>query len=106
MHTRSCPHLKKLDKERIVDVQWNLSQKNAYPVHVKVVCDDSKGVLTEVSSVISSFDVNISYAEVETINMIATCNFVIDVNDLHQLNQVVAAIRQLKFVKSVMRLRQ
>ncbi len=36
--------------------------------------------------------------------MIATCNFVIDVNDLHQLNQVVAAIRQLKFVKSVMRL--
>ncbi|MDX9816480.1 MAG: GTP pyrophosphokinase, partial [Smithellaceae bacterium] len=106
VHTRSCPHLKKLDKERIVDVQWNLSQKNAYPVHVKVVCDDSKGVLTEVSSVISSFDVNISYAEVETINMIATCNFVIDVNDLHQLNQVVAAIRQLKFVKSVMRLRQ
>src|SRR4030066_2059109 len=77
VHTVNCSHLKKLDKERIADVQWNISQKTAYPVHVKVVCDDNKGVLMEVSSVISSFDVNISYAEIETTHMIATCNFII-----------------------------
>ncbi|HPD56944.1 MAG TPA: bifunctional (p)ppGpp synthetase/guanosine-3',5'-bis(diphosphate) 3'-pyrophosphohydrolase [Smithellaceae bacterium] len=106
VHTRACPHLKKLDKERIVDVQWNLSQKGSYPVHVKVVGDDRKGVLTEISAVISSFDVNISYAEIETTNMIATANFIIDVNDLQQLNQVLSAIRQLSFVKAVVRLRQ
>ena len=63
-------------------------------------------MLTEVSSVISSFDINISYAEVETTDMIASCNFIIDVNDLHQLNQILSAIRQLKFVKSVERMRQ
>ncbi|MBN1474758.1 MAG: bifunctional (p)ppGpp synthetase/guanosine-3',5'-bis(diphosphate) 3'-pyrophosphohydrolase [Syntrophaceae bacterium] len=106
VHTVNCSHLKKLDKERIVDVQWNISQKTAYPVHVRVVCDDRKGVLTEVSSVISSFDINISYAQIETTHMVATCNFIIDVNDLHQLNQVISAIKQLSFVKSVARLRQ
>src|SRR4030065_388009 len=106
VHTQSCPHIKKLDVDRIVDVEWNLSQKNAYPVHIRVVCDDSKGVLTEVSSIISSFDINISYAQVETTDMIASCNFIIDVNDLHQLNQILSAIRQLKFVKSVERMRQ
>ncbi|MEN6488598.1 MAG: ACT domain-containing protein, partial [Smithella sp.] len=71
----------------------------------KVVCDDRKGILTEVSSIISSLDVNISYAQVETNDLIATCTFVIDVNNLKQLNQIVVAIKQVKAVKSIERVR-
>ena len=106
VHTQSCPHLKKLDIERIVDVNWDLRQKHAYPVHIKVVCNDRKGVLTEVSSVITSFDINISFAQVETTDMIANCMFIIDVNDLQQLNSIFSAIRQLKVVRSIERIRK
>jgi GTP pyrophosphokinase len=106
VHTRNCPHIKNLDVDRIVIVEWNVREKHAYPVHIKVVCGDRKGVLTEVSSTISSFDINISYAQVETTDLLATCHFVIDVNDLHQLNQVQAAIKQLKIVKSIERIRK
>ena len=105
VHTSNCPYIKKMDAERIVNVEWNVREEIHYPVHIKVVCDDLKGILTEVSSVISSFDINISYAQIETIDMVATCNFVIDINNLQQLNQVLSAIRQLKFVKSIERLR-
>ncbi len=106
VHTRDCPHIKNLDPDRIVDVDWNVREKHTYPVRIKVVCDDRKGILTEVSSTISSFDVNISYAQVETVDLIATCDFVIDVNDLKQFNQIVMAIKQLKFVKSIERIRK
>ncbi len=106
VHTRNCDHLKNLDLDRIVDVDWNVREKQTYPVQIKVVCDDRKGILTEVSSMISSFDVNISYAQVETHDLIATCNFVIDVNNLKQLNQIVLAIKQLKAVKSIERMRK
>jgi GTP pyrophosphokinase len=106
VHTQNCPHLKKLDIERIVDVNWDLRQKHAYPVHIKVVCNDRKGVLTEVSSVITSFDINISFAQVETIDMIANCSFIIDVYDLQQLNSIFSAIRQLKVVRSIERIRK
>jgi guanosine-3',5'-bis(diphosphate) 3'-pyrophosphohydrolase len=106
VHTQNCPYIKRLDTERIVEVNWSVQGKHAYPVNIKVVCTDSKGVLTEVSSIISSFDINISYAQVATIDMIATCNFIIDVNDLHQLNKIFSAIRQLKVVKSVERVRK
>jgi GTP pyrophosphokinase len=105
VHTKNCSYMKKMDAERIVGVEWNVREEYTYPVHIKVVCDDLKGILTEVSSVISSFDINISYAQIETIDMVATCNFVIDINNLQQLNQVSSAIRQLKFVKSIERLR-
>jgi GTP pyrophosphokinase len=104
VHTNKCPYIKKMDSERIVNVQWSSREDNTYPVHIKVICEDIKGILTEVSSIISSFDVNISYAQVETINMIATCNFVIDISSLQQLNQILSAIKQLKFVRSIERL--
>ena len=106
VHTQNCPHLKKLDAERIVEVNWDVRQKNAYPVHIKVVCNDRKGVLTEVSSVITSFDINISFAQVETTDMMAICIFVIDVHDLQQLNSIFSAIRQLKIVRSIERIRK
>ena len=106
VHTQTCPHLKRLDAERIVDVNWDVRQKHAYPVHVKVVCNDRKGVLTEVSSVITSFDINISFAQVETTDMIANCLFVMDVYDTQQLNSIFSAIRQLKIVRSIERIRK
>ena len=106
VHTRNCPHIRNLDLDRIVDVEWNAREKHTYPVRIEVICDDRKGILTEVSSTISSFDVNISYAQVETTDLIATCNFVIDVNNLKQLNQMVLAIKQLKAVKSIERMRK
>jgi len=105
VHTNNCPYIKRTNKERIVNIEWNVREENTYPVHIRIVCDDIKGVLTEVSSIISSFDINISYAQVETTDMVAICNFIIDINNLNQLNQVLAAIRQLKFVKSIERLR-
>ncbi|MDI6741612.1 MAG: bifunctional (p)ppGpp synthetase/guanosine-3',5'-bis(diphosphate) 3'-pyrophosphohydrolase [Smithella sp.] len=101
VHSSRCPYIKRMDAERIVNVQWSAGEDHTYPVHIKVVCEDVKGVLTEVSSVISSFDINISYAQVGTISLVATCNFVIDISNLQQLSQIMSAIKQLKFVKSV-----
>lgn len=101
VHTSNCPYIKRMGVERIVNVQWSAREEHTYPVNIKVVCDDIKGILTEVSSIISSFDVNISYAQVETENLIANCTFVIDISSLQQLNQILSAIKQLKFVKSI-----
>lgn len=106
VHTQHCPHLQRLDVERIVEVNWDVRQKHAYPVHIKVVCTDRKGVLTEVSSVITGMDVNISYAQIETTDMIANCIFIIDVYDTQQLNAIFSAIRQLKIVRSIERIRK
>lgn len=100
VHTSNCPYIKRMDVERIVNVQWSSREEHTYPVNIKVICDDIKGILTEISSIISSFDVNISYAQIETENMIATCTFMIDISNLSQLNQILSAIKQLKFVKS------
>jgi len=108
VHTAHCSSASKMDPERIVDVQWNIKAKQTYPVNMKVFCKDKKGLLAEVSTVISSLDINISHAEVETRpeDMHAILSFKLDVTDLQQFNQVLLAIRKLKSVISVERVRK
>jgi GTP pyrophosphokinase len=107
VHTVNCLNVEGMDTERIVDVQWNIKEKQTYPVHMRVVCRDKKGLLAEVSTAISALDINISHAEVETrpADLQAILSFEVDVINLQQFNQVLAAIRKLKSVISVERVR-
>ena len=106
IHAASCPNIQDMDTERLVDVAWNIKEKHTHPVQMRVICNDKKGVLAEISTVISSLDVNISQANIDTRpNMQAICNFKMDVNDLNQLNQIISAIKKLKNVIAVDRIR-
>ena len=106
IHTAQCPHIQEFDSERVVDVQWSIREKHTYPVGMRVVCKDQKGLVAELSAIISAMDINISHAEIDTRlhDMQAICDFKLDVNDLSQFNQVVSAIKKLKSVISVERI--
>ena len=106
IHAAQCPHIQEFDSERVVDVQWSIREKHTYPVGMRVVCKDQKGLVAELSAIISAMDINISHAEIDTRlhDMQAICDFKMDVNDLNQFNQVVSAIKKLKSVISVERI--
>jgi guanosine-3',5'-bis(diphosphate) 3'-pyrophosphohydrolase len=111
VHTAQCPVIRSMDTDRLVDVAWNikgdLKGKHTYPVQMRVVSIDYKGVLAEISAVISALDVNISHAEVDTTSSNqAICTFTLDVNDLKHFDKVVAEIKKLSKVLSVERLRK
>jgi GTP pyrophosphokinase len=105
IHTTQCPHIQEFDSDRLIDVQWNIKEQQHHPVRMRVICRDKKGLLAELSAVISSQDINISHAEIETRphEMQAICDFKLDVMDLHQFNEVVAAMKKLSSVISVER---
>jgi GTP pyrophosphokinase len=108
VHTANCLSIGEIDPERIVDVEWNIREKQTFPVNMRVVCSDKKGLLAELSAVIYSMDINISHAEIDTrpADMQAICDFKLDVNDLQQFNQVFNAIKKLRSVISVERVRR
>jgi len=107
VHTAGCPVTRDMDPERLVDVEWNIKEKQTYNAHMRVICRDKKGVLAEISSIISALDVNISHAEIDTRpDMQAICDFWVDVNDLGQFNATVTAIKKLRGVLSVERIRR
>jgi len=106
VHLASCPEVREMDPDRLIEVQWDVDHKQTYPVHIRVHCRDKKGLLAELSSVFSTMGVNISTATVETIRgEEAVCDFELDVSDLKQLNMVTSNLRKLKSVVSIERVR-
>ena len=105
VHTVNCPHVRDMDTERLVDVQWDVREKRDYLVQMRVICNDKKGILADLSTAISMMDVNISHAETNTDQSgKATCDFTVNVNDLDQFNRVIEAVRKVRGVVSVQRL--
>ena len=105
VHTANCTHVQDMDPERLVDVHWDIHEKREYPVQMRIVCHDKKGALADISAAISSLDVNITHAEINTAqDGQAHCEFGVNVIDLNQFNKIIAVIRKLRGVISVERL--
>ncbi|EKD22328.1 MAG: hypothetical protein ACD_87C00043G0001 [uncultured bacterium] len=88
-----------------MDVQWDIREKRDYQVQMRVICNDKKGILADLSAAISMMDVNITSADTHTDqDGKATCDFSINVSDLDQFNRVIAAVKKVRGVVSVQRL--
>jgi GTP pyrophosphokinase len=104
VHTADCLHVRDMDPDRVVDVQWDVQEKRDYLVQMRVICNDKKGVLADISSAISTLDINIAHAEINTSqDGQATCDFGVNVSDLEQFNRVVTAVKKVPGVVSVQR---
>ncbi|MBU2053668.1 MAG: bifunctional (p)ppGpp synthetase/guanosine-3',5'-bis(diphosphate) 3'-pyrophosphohydrolase [Proteobacteria bacterium] len=105
VHTADCAHVREMDSDRLVDVQWDIREKREYPVNMRILGNDKKGLLADISAAIFSLDVNITHAEINIAqDGQAVCDFVISVNDLSQFKKVIAAVKKVQGVVSVERL--
>jgi GTP pyrophosphokinase len=109
VHTRSCPNMVQdaVDNNRTVTVEWNSAPDVAHPVRIAVLIGrDRPGLLTEITGVISSHHGNIIKAEVTvTPERKGINHFVIEVAGLQQLQEIMQAIREVRDVIGVERVR-
>jgi GTP diphosphokinase / guanosine-3',5'-bis(diphosphate) 3'-diphosphatase len=109
VHARECLTVAKsvLDRERLIDVEWDVEEPAKRPVRIAVyISNDRPGLLSEITGAISSRNGNITKAEVTvTDDRRGINNFVVEVADLRQLQEIMAAIRGVADVINVERVR-
>ncbi|MCP9440772.1 MAG: bifunctional (p)ppGpp synthetase/guanosine-3',5'-bis(diphosphate) 3'-pyrophosphohydrolase [Nitrospira sp.] len=108
IHAVDCPNLGALDydRERLVDVEWDVTEPAQHPVKVAVITEDKPGVLANVSSAIAEGQANISRAEIITReDRKAELNFVVEVTDTAHLSRVLRAIERVDGVITARRVR-
>jgi GTP pyrophosphokinase len=109
VHTRDCLTVVKnvLDRERLINVEWDGAEAASRPVKIAVyIGRDRPGLLSEITGAISSQNGNITKAEVTvTDDRRGINNFVVEVADLHQLQGIMTAIREVQDVINVERVR-
>jgi GTP diphosphokinase / guanosine-3',5'-bis(diphosphate) 3'-diphosphatase len=96
-----------LDRERLVAVEWEDGSPAKRPVRIAVyIGRDRPGLLAEITAAISSRHGNITKAEITVTDDRRGINhFVIEVDDLGQLQSIMQAIREVKDVVNVERTR-
>jgi GTP pyrophosphokinase len=105
VHREACPTIMNADPERLVDVVWQPAPDEVYPVVLRVTSIERKGVLADVSAVITQKDANIARAEIKTtMDRKGVSHFTVEVKDLKQLQEIMAAIKKVKDILIVERL--
>ena len=109
VHARDCLTVVKnvLDKERLVAVEWDAGEPAKRPVKIAVyIGHDRPGILAEITAAISSRQGNITKAEITVTDDRKGINhFVIEVEDLQQLQGIMQGIREVKDIVNVERVR-
>jgi GTP pyrophosphokinase len=106
IHVEDCPNVHTYDEQRKVKVSWELIKDFTYPVRLKVSGEDKKGLLSEISTIISSNKVNIISAQVMTYpDRSAASIYEIEIGHMSQLQKIIKTIQKIKGVRSVERIR-
>jgi len=105
VHKFNCRHIIDADPERVVGVVWEPMEKEVHLARLRVTSIDKKGILAEISAIMSLKDANIIQAEIHTtMDKKGVSNFTIEVKDFQQLRDIMAAVKRVKNVILVERL--
>ena len=105
IHNKNCSHILKADPERLVELSWKPSKDDVYHARIRVTSVERKGVLADVSSIITQKDANIIQADVKTtMDNKGIALFTIEVENSKQLQDIMGSIKKVKNVLIVERL--
>jgi GTP pyrophosphokinase len=109
IHTVDCPNIDELDydRDRMVEVDWDVKQATTHPVKISVVAQDRPGMLAKTSAAITAAEANISHAEIMTTDdKKAMFHFVVDVLDTVHLAKVLQQLERVEGVIQTRRMRR
>ena len=108
VHSKSCPNVTNLmyEAERKIAVEWGRDAARGYPVKLTVFCDDRKGMLKQITAVISDDNTNIRNIEARTANSQATIDVVLDIEDLKHMERIISGLRRIPGVRDVQRVKK
>ncbi len=108
IHTSSCKNLVDFsDKpEKWVDVVWQPNIEGEFPVEIRVVVKDQKGVLATVAAAISELGANIENVGLENRDGAnSTLTFLVAVSDRVHLARIIRRVRGIPQVSKIARAR-
>jgi GTP pyrophosphokinase len=99
----SVAHLYSRNPERKIDVSWDNTKGQSFVVKLKIVVEDRKNMLRDITQAIADVDTNVRGAEMYAQDTTAIGMFVVEVSSLSHLNRILDKVRKVKGVISVHR---
>ncbi|HXJ95043.1 MAG TPA: bifunctional (p)ppGpp synthetase/guanosine-3',5'-bis(diphosphate) 3'-pyrophosphohydrolase [Terriglobia bacterium] len=106
VHSKSCHNVQNLlyDADRRIEVEWSGPKYTLYTVKLALTTEDRRGLLAEVTSVISDVHSNIQNIQAHTGEERATIDVTLDTVDIQHLRRIVSSLRKIDGVYEVKRI--
>ena len=95
IHLATCPTIKSLEKERLVEAQWSQTSENAsFNASLQVVCEDKGTVFADLTKIITNAGLPIlSFNARKDKNHNVVAVFAVEIKNHEQLNQLIDKMR-------------
>lgn len=106
IHRKDCPNAKSLldEPERLIEVEWNIKSLVSYNADLQIKANDRQGLLAEITSIINENHINIvSFYSKTSKDRIANISFILEINDIEQLNKLIKKFKRIEGVMDVYR---
>ncbi|HMB30309.1 MAG TPA: bifunctional (p)ppGpp synthetase/guanosine-3',5'-bis(diphosphate) 3'-pyrophosphohydrolase, partial [Desulfohalobiaceae bacterium] len=105
VHREDCVNVGQFSHNRLVNVSWSYQANNVYPATIKMLCQNKKGILAEISNLMAEEDVNIESGEFRSdVDGKTEVVMHIEVNDSTHLYKTLDKLSQLTSVYEAIRL--
>ncbi len=99
----SASHLYKINPERKIDVSWDTAKGQSFIVQLKIIVEDRKNMLRDITQAIADADTNVRAAEMIAQDTTAIGKFVVEVSSLSHLNRILDKVKKIRGVISIHR---
>ncbi|MEP7145394.1 MAG: bifunctional (p)ppGpp synthetase/guanosine-3',5'-bis(diphosphate) 3'-pyrophosphohydrolase [bacterium] len=110
IHRKNCKNILNLflkEPERIIQINWNETEAGEFTEGIKIIGEDRPGILNEITKTISkNFNSNIKSVDIKTKSSMFEGTFILTIQNLKQLNQIMEKINNQEGVFSVSRYEQ
>jgi len=105
IHQKTCRHIKNAESDRLVPVSWDPAEKEVYTATLRVTTVERKGILADISMILTQKDANIIHAEIKTtVDNKGISFFTIEVESYKQMQDIMSAIKKVRNVLIVERI--
>lgn len=106
VHRMDCSNLENTEevRSRFIEVQWASDEMEAYETEVQIVAPDRKGLLTEITNLMSEIKVTVIGVNARRTNdYIALINLTLEIKNTEQLSKIISKFKSMPDVIDVRR---
>jgi GTP pyrophosphokinase len=106
IHRKTCGNVKRLAAERLVAADWGKSADARFPVDIAIEANDRAGLLRDITETLSRERINVTATSSASRDAMTRMLLTVEINNLDQLNRVLALIREVPGVARAARCQQ
>ncbi len=106
VHRKDCPNISSESdpNDRFIDVEWDNDEKTSYQTEIQIVAPDRKGLLSEITNIISEAKFHVTGVNAKTTKeKIAIINLTLEISDTEQLLKLINKFKSTPEVIDVKR---